>query len=166
MHRHHSDITPTSVITPTSLTVRQLLSDNARRPRIVKHCLIQLRQQSDNNLQSDNNAATTIRQCIRQRFDNPTFRQVDERSNTDEACPSNERVRQTPDKRPTTPDIRRSDNARQMPDNPTKRPTLRQFRQTGLCLIHHCARYGPGSAPKDYSGLGKSVKSKASYLDT
>ena len=62
----------------------------------------------------------TIRQQFRH-SDIPT--QVDERSHTDEACPSKERVRQTPDKCPTTPDIRRSDNARQMPD---KCPTIRQ----------------------------------------
>ena len=77
--------------------------------------------------QSDN--VSTIRQRFRHSdngSDIPTFRQVDERSTTDKVCPSKQRARQTPDKRPTTPDIRCSDNARHVPTMPDKCPTIRQ----------------------------------------
>ena len=77
--------------------------------------------------QSDN--VSTIRQRFRHSdngSDIPTFRQVDERSTTDKVCPSKQRARQTPDKRPTTPDIRCSDNARHVPTIPDKCPTIRQ----------------------------------------
>eukprot|EP00966_Prymnesium_polylepis_P088943 2058306-Prymnesium_polylepis.2 len=78
---------------------------------------------------------TTIRQCSDNPTTVPTFRHPEQSSMWTKPA-----VRQNrePDKRSTMPDIRSSNNTRQMPDNPkhdpTKRPTLRQFRQPGLCV--------------------------------
>ena len=77
-------------------------------------------RQSDNG--SDN--PTTV----------PTFRHSDKWTSVVTRTKPVRQKRES-DKCPTTPDIRRSDNARQVPDNPTKRPTLRQFRQTGLWVF-------------------------------